>query len=197
MLWSIIVIALDIVASVYGYGHYPEIRIDDDPYYRQFQNVTKALGAAQKERVFSIYRTYTRATGGKEHRCLYSKQNGEVINNTVPFEMAVQFTGLPYGFKYPTTVVLVKTGPSENLNSLQVVHPGEKDPIVYRLIYSTYNGCDVMRVDLHDKGERRSLSSCTTVWFNAVEVENYTLKTYLECRHVTLPLFKHKRNFRA
>uniref|UniRef100_A0A0K8RKY3 Putative salivary lipocalin n=1 Tax=Ixodes ricinus TaxID=34613 RepID=A0A0K8RKY3_IXORI len=132
---------------------YPETRIDDDIYYSQYQNINKALLNTDS---FSwmFNRTYLPKLEDPEYACVYA--NVTKLGGTGNYIFM-------QGWTTPTNVTVevplfVKTEKTEGTgyvrtedNAMHVTLKSQngtllKDFGLYKLIYSDYQYCDVLRV---------------------------------------------------
>uniref|UniRef100_A0A0K8R7F8 Putative salivary lipocalin n=1 Tax=Ixodes ricinus TaxID=34613 RepID=A0A0K8R7F8_IXORI len=126
-----------------------EIRIDDAPDYLPHQDIKKALGNPIRKS-WMYYRTYSSKTDGFEHECVYA----EVAENQ-PEGNIYEFTqGYTNGKGNKTVKVTLYATPFITEDSSRSTENGMKVTAKknqdrgknYRLIFSDYRSCDILRV---------------------------------------------------
>uniref|UniRef100_A0A0K8R4I9 Putative salivary lipocalin n=1 Tax=Ixodes ricinus TaxID=34613 RepID=A0A0K8R4I9_IXORI len=129
------------------------IQIDEYPDYWQYQDIGRALNNSDKTS-WLIYRTYSRDSGGSRHLCVYATVTK--MGNPYTFEQGYIISN---GEKNETrkTTLNANTFKKENVytpdeerphhNAMRVSRPeGNTGGKEYRLVYSDYKQCDILRV---------------------------------------------------
>ncbi|XP_029846782.2 uncharacterized protein LOC8053470 [Ixodes scapularis] len=131
---------------------YPETRIDDDIQYAQYQNINKAL---QNSDSFSwmFNRTYLPKPGDPEYACVYA--NVTKLNGTGNYVFMQGWTTennltveIPLFVKTNRTpgVGYIRTEDNAMHVTLKFPNGTVKSFGLYKLIFSDYKSCDILRV---------------------------------------------------
>uniref|UniRef100_A0A0K8RMH7 Putative salivary lipocalin n=1 Tax=Ixodes ricinus TaxID=34613 RepID=A0A0K8RMH7_IXORI len=180
---------------------YPETRIDDDPYYEEYQDINRAL---QNSDSFSwMYnRTYLPKIGDPEYACVYAdvtrlpnpgayvfKQGWTTAENkTIEVPLFVSTKSTPgNGYIRQKDNAMHVTLRLQNGTIL-------RDFGLYKLIYSDYKWCDILRVTSRGNAcelyvhkahvDRGVPKACKSIYRHACgRQDNYHYKVYYEnCR---------------
>uniref|UniRef100_V5IBW4 Putative lipocalin-2 1 n=1 Tax=Ixodes ricinus TaxID=34613 RepID=V5IBW4_IXORI len=168
-----------------------EVRIDENENYFEHQDIEKALKNPDRKS-WMYYRTYSRSTGSTEHSCVYA----EVAENQ-PQDNVYEFKqGYKVGEEVKEHTLFARPYKTEHTdrttNNAMRVTRNKDDPNGqnYRLIYSNYKDCDILRVMgtdknfghecelyVHDKAVDGGVpSACMSVYGNACGKNHQSFK---------------------
>uniref|UniRef100_V5HXL7 Putative lipocalin-2 1 n=1 Tax=Ixodes ricinus TaxID=34613 RepID=V5HXL7_IXORI len=168
-----------------------DVRIDEDKNYFEHQDIEKALKNKDRKS-WMYYRTYSRKTGSTEHSCVYA----EVAENQ-PQDNVYEFKqGYNVGEEVKEETLFASPFKTEHTdrktnNAMRVTkRKGDPNGQNYRLIYSDYKDCDILRVMgtetnygyecelyLHDNAVDREVpKQCMWVYGNACGKNHQSFK---------------------